>query len=417
MQRIVIRGGRPLHGRVEVSGAKNAALPLMVAALLTDGPCDISNVPALGDVQTIGTLLRGLGVHVEALGDGKMRLNAASLSSWEAPYELVKTMRAAILVLGPLVARCGAARVSLPGGCAIGARPVDQHLEGLRAFGAEIDFEHGYIHARAERLHGADIRLRVPTVTGTENLMMAAALAAGCSRIRSAAREPEVVCLAEVLNRMGAHVWGAGTDTIEIEGVPRLQPFHYAVIPDRIEAGTFAVAGAMTGGRIEVANCIPEHLRAVLRTLRQAGVEVGEDERMLRVERCGPLQPVRFATAPYPGFSTDMQAQMMALMALARGTSRIRETVFENRLMHVAELGRMGACIKVHGNTARIQGQPFLSGAEVMATDLRASACLVLAGLAAHGETVISRVYHLDRGYERIEEKLAALGANIWREG
>jgi UDP-N-acetylglucosamine 1-carboxyvinyltransferase len=417
VQQIVIRGGCPLYGRVEISGAKNAALPLMTAALLTDGPCDITNVPALGDIRTISSLLQGMGVHMQTLGDGKIRLNAATLSDWEAPYELVKTMRASILVLGPLLARCGAARVSLPGGCAIGARPVDQHLEGIRALGAEIDLDHGYIHAQAKRLCGANIRLRMPTVTGTENLMMAAALATGRTRIQPAAREPEVVCLAEVLNRMGAWVRGAGTDTIEIEGVPRLQPFQYAVIPDRIEASTFAVAAAITGGRIEVANCVPEHLFAVMRTLRQAGVQIDAEEHTLRVERDGPLEPTRFTTAPYPGFPTDMQAQMMALMALARGTSRIREAVFENRLMHVAELRRMGARIDVHGHTAWIYGQPSLSGAEVMATDLRASACLVLAGLAAQGETVISRVYHLDRGYERIEEKLAALGAQIWREG
>ncbi len=417
MQQIVIQGGQPLRGHVEISGAKNAALPLMAATLLTDGPCDLTNVPDLGDIRTIGTLLQGLGVRIQTLGDGKMRLNAASLSSSEAPYELVKTMRASVLVLGPLVARCGEARVSLPGGCAIGARPVDQHLEGIRALGAEIALEHGYIHARASRLRGADIRLRMPTVTGTENLMMAAALASGRSRIRSAAREPEVVCLADVLNRMGACIRGAGTDTIEIEGVPYLHPFEYAVIPDRIEAGTFAVAAAITGGCIEMINCVPEHLRAVLQTLRQAGVRIEAEERTIRVERPGPLSSVRLTTAPYPGFPTDMQAQMMALMALAPGTSQICETVFENRLMHVAELTRMGARIEMHGNSVHVHGQPSLSGAEVMATDLRASACLVLAGLAAQGETVVSRVYHLDRGYERIEEKLVALGARIRRRG
>ena len=417
MQHIVIRGGRPLHGRVEVSGAKNAALPLMTAALLTDGPCDLTNVPALADIRTIGTLLQGLGVQIDTLGDGKLRLNAATLSSWEAPYELVKTMRASILVLGPLIARCGQARVSLPGGCAIGPRPVDQHLEGLQALGAEITLEQGYIHARAQRLRGADIRLRLPTVTGTENLMMAAALAEGSTRICPAACEPEIVCLAEVLNSMGARIRGAGTGTIDIEGVPQLQPFQHAVIPDRIEAGTFAVAAAMMAGSVEIANCLPGHLHALVCMLRRAGVHVQEGERTLQVERQGPLRALRVTTAPYPGFPTDMQAQMMALMALAQGTSQIRETVFENRLMHVAELRRMGAHIEVQGHTARVYGQPVLSGAEVMATDLRASACLVLAGLAAQGETVISRVYHLDRGYERIEEKLAALGAQIWREG
>ena len=417
MQQIVIRGGVPLRGRVEISGAKNAALPLMAAALLTDGPCDLANVPALKDIQTISTLLQGLGVRVQHLGGAKMRLNAASLAGWEAPYDLVKTMRASILVLGPLIARYGRARVSLPGGCAIGARPVDQHLEGIRALGADIDLAHGYIDARATRLRGADITLRLSTVTGTENLMMAAALAEGRTRIRPAAREPEVVCLAEVLNSMGARIHGAGTHTLEIEGVSSLRPFQHTVIPDRIEAGTFAVAAAITGGQVEVADCIPAHLEAVIKKLRQAGVHVETGERTLYVERRGPLSPVAIITMPYPGFPTDMQAQMMALMALAQGASTVRETVFENRLMHVAELARMGVPIEVWGRVARVHGQAHLSGAQVMATDLRASACLILAGLAAQGETVIARVYHLDRGYERIEEKLAALGACIWREG
>jgi UDP-N-acetylglucosamine 1-carboxyvinyltransferase len=417
VQQIVIQGGEPLRGHVDISGAKNAALPLLAATLLTDGACDLSNVPALGDIKTISLLLQGLGVRLQTLGDGKVRVNAASLSGLEAPYELVKTMRASILVLGPLVARCGEARVSLPGGCAIGARPVDQHLAGIRALGAEIKLEHGYIHARASRLQGADIQLRMPTVTGTENLMMAAALASGRSRIYPAAREPEVVCLANVLNRMGAHVRGAGTEIIEIEGVSRLEPFEYTVIPDRIEAGTFAVAAAITGGCIEMLNCMPEHLRAVLYTLRQAGVKIDAGERTIRVERQGPLHPIQLTTAPYPGFPTDMQAQVMALMTVAQGTSRICETVFENRLMHVAELLRMGARIEIVGNAVRVHGQPFLSGAQVMATDLRASACLVLAGLAAQGETTISRIYHLDRGYDRIEAKLALLGAQIGRKG
>jgi UDP-N-acetylglucosamine 1-carboxyvinyltransferase len=356
-------------------------------------------------------------VHVQHLGGAKVRLNAASLAGWEAPYDLVKTMRASILVLGPLIARCGRARVSLPGGCAIGARPVDQHLEGLRALGADIDLAHGYIDARATRLRGADITLRLSTVTGTENLMMAAALAAGRTRIRPAAREPEVVCLAEVLNSMGARIHGAGTHTLEIEGVSYLRPFQHTVIPDRIEAGTFAVAAAITGGQVEVAGCVPEHLEAVIKKLRQVGVQVETGDRTLYVERRGPLSPVAIITMPYPGFPTDMQAQMMALMALAQGTSTVRETVFENRLMHVAELARMGVRIEVWGRVARVYGQARLSGAQVMATDLRASACLILAGLAAQGDTVIARVYHLDRGYERIEEKLAALGACIWREG
>ena len=417
MQQIVIQGGEPLRGHVDISGAKNAALPLLAATLLTDGPCDLANVPALGDIKTIRLLLQGLGVRLQDLGSGKIRVDAAALSGSEAPYDLVKTMRASILVLGPLVARCGEARVSLPGGCAIGARPVDQHLEGIRALGAEIKLEHGYIHARASRLRGADIQLRMPTVTGTENLMMAAALARGRSRIYPAAREPEVICLANALNRMGAHIRGAGTEIIEIEGVARLEPFAYAVIPDRIEAGTFAVAAAITGGCVELLNCVPEHLGAVLHTLRQAGVQIDADERTIRVERQGPLRPVQLTTAPYPGFPTDMQAQLMALMTVAQGSSWVCETVFENRLMHVAELLRMGARMEMRGNAVRIDGQPFLSGAQVMATDLRASACLVLAGLAAQGETTISRIYHLDRGYDRIEVKLAALGARIRRRG
>ncbi len=417
MQQIVMQGGTALHGRVEVSGAKNAALPLMAAALLTESPCDITNMPDLGDIRTFSMLLRQFGAHVEALGSGKMRIQARSFASVEAPYDLVKTMRASVLVLGPLVARCGQARVSLPGGCAIGARPIDQHLEGIRALGADITLDHGYVYARAQRLRGADIHLRMPTVTGTENLMMAAALAAGRSRIHPAAREPEVVCLAEVLTCMGARVTGAGTDTIEIEGVSCLQPFQCTVIPDRIEAGTFAIAAAITGGKVEVAHCRPGHLEAVIQQLRAVGVRVEADDSTLYVERRGLLRPVNITTTPYPGFPTDMQAQMMALMTLARGTSIIRETVFENRFMHVAELRRMGAQIDVRGNTARVHGQDALTGAQLMATDLRASAGLILAGLAAQGETVVSRMYHLDRGYEHIEKKLVALGAKIWRQG
>ncbi len=417
MQRIVIRGGEALSGRVEISGAKNAALPIMAASLLTDGRCDITNVPDLGDIRTFSTLLRQLGVQVQSVGKGSLRLQAQALSSWEAPYELVKTMRASVLVLGPLVARYGRARVSMPGGCAIGARPIDQHLAGMHALGAEVELEHGYVCAHAKRLRGANIEPQIPTVTGTENLMMAAALADGQSRIYPAAREPEIVCLAEVLNQMGACVRGAGTDTIEIEGVSTLQPFHQTVVPDRIEAGTFAVAVAITGGCVEVANCRPAHLTAVLATLRAAGVQVDEKDHALQVVGPPSLRAIRFRTAPHPGIPTDMQAQLMALTALAQGTSTIAETVFENRLMHVAELRRLGARIAVRGHVARVHGQPSLSGAEVMATDLRASACLVVAGLAAQGQTVISRVYHLDRGYEHIENKLAALGARIWREG
>jgi UDP-N-acetylglucosamine 1-carboxyvinyltransferase len=362
-------------------------------------------------------LLQRLGVSVMGREAGKLCLQARRLTSCEAPYDLVKTMRASVLVLGPLVARYGQARVSLPGGCAIGVRPIDQHLMGMRALGADIELENGYVHARARRLRGADIRFKAPTVTGTENLMMAAALADGCSRLYPAAREPEIVALAEVLNQMGGKVRGAGTDTIDIEGVAALQPFQYAIIPDRIEAGTFAVAAAITGGQVEVAGCRPEHLTAVVQLLRQAGAQVEAADRSLHIARQEPLRALNFATAPYPGVPTDMQAQMMALLALARGTSSIHETVFENRLMHVAELRRMGARINVNRNVATVEGQPGLRGADVMATDLRASACLVVAGLAAQGRTVISRVYHLDRGYEQIEAKLAALGAQIWRQG
>jgi UDP-N-acetylglucosamine 1-carboxyvinyltransferase len=389
----------------------------MAASLLTDGPCDITNVPDLVDIRTFSTLLQRLGVSVMGREAGKLCLQAQTLTSCEAPYDLVKTMRASVLVLGPLVARYGQARVSLPGGCAIGMRPIDQHLMGMRALGADIELENGYVHARARRLRGADIRFKVPTVTGTENLMMAAALADGRSRLYPAAREPEIVALAEVLNQMGGDVRGAGTDTIEIEGVAALQAFQYAIIPDRIEAGTFAVAAAITGGQVEVAGCHPEHLTAVVQLLRQAGAQVEAADRSLHIARQQPLQALNFATAPYPGVPTDMQAQMMALMALARGTSSIHETVFENRLMHVAELRHMGARINVSRNVATVEGQPGLRGAHVMATDLRASACLVVAGLAAQGRTVISRVYHLDRGYEQIEAKLAALGAQIWRQG
>lgn len=417
MQRIVIRGGRALQGRVEVSGAKNAALPLMAATLLTDGPCDITNMPNLGDIRTFSQLLEHLGTRVEVLGDGKMRLQTSTVSCVEAPYDLVKMMRASVLVLGPLVARYGEARVALPGGCAIGARPIDQHLEGIRALGAEITLEHGYVTARAKRLRGADITLRLSTVTGTENLMMAAALAEGRSRIYPAAREPEIVLLAEILTQMGARVTGAGTETIEIEGVAALQPFQGAVIPDRIEAGTFVIAAAITGGRLEIVNCRPAHLDAVITSLRATGVRVESSGNALIVEGPGEWYAVDVETAPHPGFPTDMQAQMMALMALAHGTSVVREHVFENRLMHVAELRRMGADIDVQGSVAQVHGRTVLSGAEVMATDLRASACLIVAGLAARGETVVSRMYHLDRGYERIEEKLAAVGAQIWREG
>jgi UDP-N-acetylglucosamine 1-carboxyvinyltransferase len=414
MDKLAIQGGVPLHGEVRVSGAKNAALPILCAALLTPEPLILENVPELNDVRTMRSLLAQMGLVIEG-GNGKLTLSAANVDWPLAPYEMVKTMRASILALGPLLARCGEARVSLPGGCAIGLRPVDQHIKGLQAMGAEIDLDHGYIDAKARRLNGVNFRFDVVTVTGTENLMMAATLAAGTTVLENAAREPEVVDLADCLNAMGARISGAGSDRVVIEGVSSLSGARHAIMPDRIETGTFIAAAAATGGEIALSGTRPDTLGAVLDKLAEAGVHVVADGDTLRVKRNGGLKSVSLRTAPYPGFPTDMQAQLMALMTVADDTATITETIFENRMMHVQELKRLGAAIEVEGNTAIVRGAPRLTGAHVMATDLRASACLVIAGLIAEGETVIDRIYHLDRGYEHIESKLSALGARIRR--
>jgi UDP-N-acetylglucosamine 1-carboxyvinyltransferase len=414
MDKLAITGGTPLQGEVRVSGAKNAALPILCAALLTSEPLVLTNVPKLNDVRTMRSLLAQMGVRAEG-DDGALTLSAATIDWPLAPYEMVKTMRASILALGPLLARCGEARVSLPGGCAIGLRPVDQHIKGLQAMGAEIDLDHGYIDARAKRLSGANFVFDVVTVTGTENLLMAATLAAGTTVLDHAAREPEVVDLADCLNAMGARITGAGTDRIVIEGVSRLSGATYAVMPDRIETGTFLVAAAATGGDVALTGARPDTLGAVLDKLAEAGVAATIDGSTIRIQRNGRLRSVSMRTAPYPGFPTDMQAQLMALMTVADDAAMITETIFENRMMHVQELKRLGAAIEMEGNTAIVRGAQKLTAANVMATDLRASAGLVIAGLIAEGETVIDRIYHLDRGYERIEDKLSALGAHIRR--
>jgi UDP-N-acetylglucosamine 1-carboxyvinyltransferase len=419
MDKIRILGGSPLHGEVEISGAKNAALPLMVASLLTGAPLTLSHVPQLADIDTLAKLLAELGVAIErpeTNGASTLTLNAARITSTKAPYDLVRRMRASILVLGPLVARFREAAVSLPGGCAIGTRPVDIHLAGLERLGARIVLEDGYIHASAPGgLKGAEIHLASPSVGATENLMMAAALADGETRIRNAAREPEIVDLADCLTAMGADILGAGSDCLRIQGRPSLNGARHQIMADRIEAGTYAIAAAITGGSVVLVGARTEHLAAPIDCLRQSGVTVEERDAGLRVAANRRLGPVDLTTQPYPGFPTDLQAQIMVLMALADGASVIGETVFENRFMHVPELARMGADISVSGGNALVKGVAALHGAPVMATDLRASSCLVLAGLAAEGETVISRVYHLDRGYEYIETKLAALGADIAR--
>jgi UDP-N-acetylglucosamine 1-carboxyvinyltransferase len=414
---IVIRGGAVLEGEVVVGGSKNAALPLLFASLLTPERCVVRNVPRLVDVRTTVAVLRHLGARVTSSPDGRdLEVEARDVHCTEAPYDLVKTMRASFLCLGPLLARFGRARVSTPGGCAIGARPVDLHLAGLARLGARVRLVEGYVEAEAERLRGAKIVLDFPSVGATQQLMMAAALAEGTTVIENAAREPECVCLARALERMGARVDGAGTAVVTIEGRPALGGAVHTVIPDRIEAGTFMVAAAITGGSVRVTGARADHLDAVIAKLRQAGVRVHEGESGLAVERNGPLGAVDVTTMPYPGFPTDLQAQFMALMTRAEGTSSFTETIFENRFMHVQELARMGAQVRVQGNRALVRGPSRLSGAPVMATDLRASVCLVLAGLAAEGTTRVSRVYHLDRGYERLEEKLRALGAEIARE-
>ena len=415
MDKLRIIGGTPLRGEARVSGAKNAALPIMCAALLSEAPLELENVPRLMDVSTMAKLLAQMGVEVVATEGGRMTLGAGRLGEPVAPYEMVKTMRASVLVLGPLLARCGRARVSLPGGCAIGQRPVDQHVKGLEAMGAEISIEHGYMDARAERLHGARIVMDLVTVTGTENLMMAAALAEGTTLLENAAREPEVVDLARCLAAMGAKIEGAGSDVIRIEGVGELEGAAHRVMPDRIETGTYLAAAAATGGRVRLTGAAPGTLEATLDKLREAGAAIEVGESTIELEMAGRPRAVGLRTAPYPGFATDMQAQFMALNAIAEGTSVITETIFENRFMHALELRRLGADITIQGNTAVVRGVERLQGATVMATDLRASASLVIAGLAAQGETLIERIYHLDRGYESLEKKLAGLGARIER--
>ncbi len=415
MDKIIVEGGARLAGEIEVSGAKNAALPLLTASLLASGPSTFKNVPMLGDIETMGSLLRHIGCEVE--GERQLRITPprAADVSLDAPYDLVRKMRASVLVLGPLVARYGRARVSLPGGCAIGARPVDLHLQGLQAMGAEVELSHGYVQASCKRLRGANIVFDVPTVTGTENLLMAATLAEGRSVIENAAREPEVEELALALNKMGARIQGAGTAVIQVEGVDELQPIEHAILPDRVEAGTFMVAAAVTRGDVLVKNARAEHLDAVIAKLRAAGCIVTVEEHGVRVRGGGDIAGLDITTQPHPGFPTDMQAQFMVLAALANGQSVIKEMIFENRFMHVPELVRMGADIHVDGRIAVIAGVAGLSAASVMATDLRASASLVLAGLVAQGTTEVLRVYHLDRGYERIENKLRGIGARIRR--
>jgi UDP-N-acetylglucosamine 1-carboxyvinyltransferase len=414
MDKIVISGGRRLQGDIKVSGAKNAALPILASAILGGGECTVTNVPRVVDVFTMSKLLGILGATVTTEGN-RVAMKMEALRSSEAPYELVRTMRASVVVLGPLLARWGEATVSLPGGCAIGSRPVNLHLAGLERMGATVTVEHGYIKAKAPRLKGARICLDFPTVTGTENLMMAACLADGTTVIENVAKEPEIVDLAAFLVKRGARIAGAGTDMITVEGVKELRGADHEVIPDRIEAGTYLAAGAITGGDVCVRDCRPQHLEAVTAKLREAGAEVTESKESVRLKATKRLKSVDVKTYPYPGFATDMQAQMMALMCVAQGTSVITETVFESRFIHVPELQRMGAEIKVDGSHAVVTGTAKLSGAPVMASDLRASAGLVVAGLAAEGETAIARVYHLDRGYERIEDKLNGLGAAIRR--
>ncbi len=415
MDALSIHGGNPLSGEVRISGAKNAALPILTASLLSAETLRLGNVPHLKDISTMLALLGHMGVIIKLDDNNHVTLDGAQIVNKSAPYEMVKTMRAAILVLGPTLARFGEARVSLPGGCAIGSRPVDLHIKGLQAMGAEILIEHGYIHAKAERLQGTRIVMDVVTVTGTENLMMAGTLAEGTTVLENAAREPEVLDLAHCLIKMGAKIEGVGSDTLTIHGVDQLHGAEYHVMPDRIETGTFLVAAAMAGGRVRTTHALPHTLDAVIGKLRSAGARVETGDDWIEIESIGKLQAVDVRTAPHPAFPTDMQAQFMAMNAIAEGAARVTETIFENRFMHVQELQRLGANIEVSGNTALVRGVDRLEGAIVMATDLRASACLVLAGLVARGETTIERIYHLDRGYERIEEKLSQLGARVRR--
>lgn len=414
MDKLLIEGGAVLRGEIAISGAKNAALPILCAALLTAEPLELSNVPELNDIATMLRLLEDMGVKIERDG-ARVTLDASALTNPVASYERVKTMRASILVLGPLVARCGEARVSLPGGCAIGARPVDQHIKGLQAMGAEVSVEQGYVHAKVGRLKGARICTDMVTVTGTENLMLAACLAEGETVIENAAREPEVVDLANCLVSMGARISGAGTDTIRIQGVERLHGARHRVMPDRIETGTYLCAAAVTGGTVRLTGTSAAYLDTVVDKLMDAGCEIVMERDAIRLQAPPRLQAVSLRTAPYPAFPTDMQAQFMAMNCVAEGVATIRETIFENRFMHVNELMRLGANIQIEGNNAIVRGVAQLQGATVMATDLRASASLIVAGLVARGETLIDRIYHLDRGYEKIEEKLHALGARVRR--
>ncbi|MBU4413599.1 MAG: UDP-N-acetylglucosamine 1-carboxyvinyltransferase [Proteobacteria bacterium] len=414
MDKIIVEGGRPLIGEVSISGAKNAALPILVSSLLTDGLCTFSNVPNLKDIESIKLLLSHLGAKIETDGD-VVKIDSSNILNHEAPYDLVRKMRASILVLGPLVARLKKARVSLPGGCAIGARPINLHLKGLACLGASIELKHGYVEAYAKKLKGSEIYLDIATVTGTENIMMAAVLAKGNTVIHNAAREPEIVALADVLNKMGADIRGAGTSAITIMEVSSLSPVSVSIIPDRIETGTFMIAAALTGGDIKILGCEPGHLEAIIHKLGLTGARIKIDGKNIRVQGIDDIESVDVKTLPYPGFPTDMQAQFMVLMSVAKGLSLISETVFENRFIHVSELKRMGADITIAGDAAMVKGVKMLSGAPVMATDLRASASLILAGLVARGKTEINRVYHLDRGYESIEKKLVRLGAAIKR--
>jgi UDP-N-acetylglucosamine 1-carboxyvinyltransferase len=417
MDRIRIRGGRPLSGEIVIGGAKNASLPLMAAGLLTDDRLTLTNVPLLADIATMAALLAQHGVAVDRpTNDGRTLAIGGPITNCVAPYDIVRKMRASVLVLGPLVARAGEARVSMPGGCAIGTRPIDLHLKGLEQMGAEIRLDGGYVHALAPKgLHGASIVMAFPSVTATENLLMAASLADGRTVLANAAREPEVADLALCLVAMGAHIEGIGSERLVVVGTQRLHGASHAIISDRIETGTYACAAAITGGAVHLRNARLEHLGAVVRTLAEAGVEIAETASGLSVKRLNGLHGADAMTEPYPGFPTDMQAQFVALMCVAEGAAMVTETIFENRFMHVPELNRMGARINVHGASAIVRGVPALSGAPVMATDLRASVSLVLAGLAARGETIVNRVYHLDRGYEAVEQKLAACGADIER--
>ncbi|MEJ2170221.1 MAG: UDP-N-acetylglucosamine 1-carboxyvinyltransferase [Desulfobacterales bacterium] len=414
MDKIIIRGGRPLTGEVKISGAKNAALPILFSSLLTEGVNTYANVPDLRDILSTALLLTKLGADIE-IQRNTVRVDTGGLIHHEAPYDLVRKMRASVLVLGPLVARLGKARVSLPGGCAIGARPINLHLKGLSALGASIELKHGYVEASAKRLKGADIYFDTVTVTGTENLMMAAVTAEGTTVLRNAAREPEIVALADTLSKMGADIQGAGTSVITINGVSELRPVETTIIPDRIETGTFMMAAVLTKGNVTLLDCEPDHLGALINKLRMAGAEIEAAAKTIHATIKGGMTSVDIKTQPYPGFPTDMQAQFMVLMSIASGTSTISETIFENRFIHVSELQRMGADIEVDGSVAIVKGVSHLSGAPVMATDLRASASLILAGLVAEGTTEINRVYHLDRGYEFIEKKFSGLGADIQR--